>query len=91
MTAECAPIINLVGNTLSFYCPACKTTHAVKIAANGWVWNEDHEHPTIMPSLLSVNGDRRCHLFVSNGQLQYLTDSNHKLTSQTVPIPLWPY
>lgn len=84
-------IVHVVNDTVHFYCPACQTTHAVKIGANGWQWNEDIDHPTIMPSLLSVNGDRRCHLYVTQGNLHYLSDSNHRLTSQTVPIPLWPY
>ena len=30
-----------------------------------------------------------CHSFVTNGRIQFLSDSTHKLSSQTVEIPDW--
>lgn len=31
-----------------------------------------------------------CHSFVTDGMIQFLSDSNHELSGQTVPIPDWP-
>lgn len=31
-----------------------------------------------------------CHSFVTGGQIQFLTDSTHKLAGQTVPLPDYP-
>ena len=33
----------------------------------------------------------RCHSFVINGNIQFLTDCTHKLAGQTVRIPEWDY
>lgn len=35
---------------LSFMCPACKTTHEVN---QSWEFNDDYEHPTLSPSILT--------------------------------------
>ena len=31
-----------------------------------------------------------CHSFVTNGQIQFLSDCTHELAGQTVPLPEWP-
>jgi hypothetical protein len=33
----------------------------------------------------------RCHSFVTNGQIQFLSDCSHHLVNQTVPLPPWPH
>ena len=33
---------------------------------------------------------RRCHSYITNGQIQFLPDSTHPLTGQTVPLPDYP-
>lgn len=33
----------------------------------------------------------RCHSFVRDGMIQFLSDSSHSLAGQAVPIPNWPY
>lgn len=69
-----------------------------------WGWNQDAERPTFTPSLLvtyPANPDaeddfkewrteRRCHSFITDGQIQFLGDCTHTLAGQTVPIPEWP-
>ena len=30
-----------------------------------------------------------CHSFVTDGRIQFLTDSTHTLAGQTVPLPAW--
>lgn len=32
-----------------------------------------------------------CHSFVTDGRIQFLTDSTHELAGQTVDLPEWPY
>lgn len=76
---------------LMFYCPACKTTHGIRIGRNGWQWNENQNEPTFTPSLMSIAGDLRCHCFVRDGAIEYLSDSTHAMKGQIVPMPDWPF
>lgn len=39
---------------LAFWCPGCKTCHAVTLA--GWKFNGDAERPTFSPSVLVRSG-----------------------------------
>lgn len=62
-----------------------------------WQGPGDPTAPTFSPSLL-CNGNtpakdlhphttaHRCHLYVRNGQVQYLSDCSHHLAGRTVPI-----
>lgn len=34
---------------------------------------------------------RRCHSYVTDGKIQFLSDCNHALAGQTVELPEWPY
>lgn len=79
-----------------FDCPGCGHAHMIRVFPSnpktGWTFNGDFERPTITPSIL-VNGNHdcpnepRCHSFVTNGMIQYLSDSTHELTGQTVELP----
>lgn len=72
-------------DTLLFYCKGCKEYHAVN--AKGWNFNENYDKPTFIPSILVTWGDdRRCHSFIKNGKIQYLSDSTHGLAGQTVDL-----
>lgn len=76
---------------VTFRCPACKEPHAVNVAAGGWDWNGSYDAPTFRPPLLTHGRDdngtvRTCHMFVTDGQVQFLEDSTHALAGQTVPI-----
>ena len=83
-------------------CPGCENHHYIAVEKplpNGakWTFNGDLEKPTFSPSLLvrvpifregQPAGDRtRCHSFIRNGQIQYLSDCSHELASQTVDLP----
>lgn len=77
----------------AFHCPACKTHHGVKVgggANGGWLWNESIDEPTFSPSILSLR-EPRCHSFVTLGKIQFLTDCEHELAGQTVPLPEWQF
>ena len=61
-----------------------------------WTWNGDVESPTLKPSLLitggcrisatETTGDYRCHTWITDGKAQFLPDSNHSLTGQTLDL-----
>ena len=67
-----------------------------------WGFNGDFDRPTFTPSVLVEysgpdagqdrgDGDRappaRCHSFVTDGRIQFLADSTHSLSGQTVDLP----
>lgn len=55
--------------------------------------------PTVSPSILVQYGGhdagidgappKQCHMFVRDGQIQYLSDSTHELAGKTVPMEPW--
>jgi hypothetical protein len=62
-----------------------------------WQFNGDVERPTLSPSILAHETKRhdgsvfapRCHSFVRDGRIEYLTDCGHALAGQTVDLPDW--
>jgi hypothetical protein len=56
-----------------------------------WTFNGDLERPTFEPSLLCDQHDpaHRCHLFLRQGRIEYLSDCHHALAGQTVECPEW--
>jgi hypothetical protein len=76
---------------LMFWCPGCDEPHAIRTDAGGWTWNGDHERPTFSPSVLVTDhAGSRCHSFVREGQIEFLTDSTHPMAGKTVPLGTWP-
>jgi hypothetical protein len=83
---------------LAWHCPGCEGGHAVPVTGHrsgrGWGWNGSLESPTLTPSVL-VNVGRAnptahlCHVFITNGKIQFLGDCTHALANQTVEIPDW--
>lgn len=84
----------------AFWCPGCQYMHRVWVhhpePGNGalWTWNGDAEKPTFRASILIPGSgkerDHRCHSFVTEGRIQFLLDSTHSLSGQTVDLPPWP-
>lgn len=83
---------------MMIFCPGCKCAHALSV--NGvkntrgasWNFNGDMERPTFTPSLLQddtrPDGSRHvCHSFITDGRIQFLSDSTHELSGQTVELP----
>jgi hypothetical protein len=71
------------------FCPGCKCGHHFRTGPGEWTFNGDMEKPTVSPSLLlTAPGDPnyRCHSFVRDGMIQFLSDCNHALKGQTVPL-----
>jgi len=74
----------------SVFCPGCKEIHHVNTT---WTFNGDLDRPTFSPSLL-VNGDTRyfnpavprCHSFVRDGQIEFLSDCTHEMAGQMIAL-----
>lgn len=82
------------GKLYCFHCPGCGNAHPFEIEApngSGWQWNGSMEKPTFTPSLL-CNKDLphyRCHSFVRDGKIEFLSDCYHDLAGKTVELPDW--
>jgi len=57
-----------------------------------WSWNGDVEKPTLKPSILSqiIWGEakilHKCHSFVNDGKVQFLSDCSHDKANQTIEL-----
>jgi hypothetical protein len=79
-----------------FDCPGCGMLHAPSVKSETrprWEWNGSLEAPTFSPSILVTwtHGEnyeaRRCHSYVRDGRIEFLSDCTHALAGQTVPLP----
>lgn len=84
-----------VHDVLTWYCPGCEGGHGVPVKGErAWGWNGSTEQPTLTPSILVFAHDSsppfkpqpRCHSFMTEGRLVFLTDCGHKLAGQTVEM-----
>lgn len=81
--------IHQMSDTLwAFWCPGCDEAHAINTT---WSFNGDFERPTIQPSVLVMAATPECHSFVTDGRIQFLTDSTHQYAGKTVDLPEWPF
>lgn len=77
------------GSSYWFWCPGCECAHRYATGEGKgprWDFNDNLENPTFSPSLLSV-GQKRCHLFLKKGKLEFCKDCDHGLAGQTVELP----
>lgn len=65
-----------------FFCPGCEYAHKINTT---WEWNKDKVKPTFSPSIL-VTGRHRCHSYVRDGIIDFLSDCDHKLAGQKIPL-----
>jgi hypothetical protein len=80
-----------------FWCPGCERNKVLPVrgweGANGahasWEFNGNYDRPTLSPSILSSKDDPadRCHSFIRDGRIEFLSDCGHKLAGQTVELP----
>jgi len=78
--------------TLIWWCPGCEEYHGVPVRGeHKWDWNGSMDKPTLSPSVL-VNVGRAnptrhlCHIFMKDGEIQFLEDCTHHLAGQIVPL-----
>lgn len=73
-----------------FNCPGCKTHHVIPtVGPKAWEFNGDVNRPTLSPSVLvygRAEQSPRCHSFVKDGRIEFLSDSEHSLSGQTVDL-----
>lgn len=81
-----------------FDCPGCGEPHVVPTTGeNAWGFNGDFDRPTLTPSILvyphdvllddgSVGQSYRCHSFVRDGRIEFLSDCTHALAGKTVDL-----
>lgn len=74
----------------SFYCPGCNRGHTV---SGDWGFNGDHDKPTFSSHSIGIGNpsdDGYCHSFIKNGMIEFVSDSKHSLSGQTVELPHFP-
>lgn len=86
-----------------FWCLGCEEAHQIDMEK--WEFNGDFEKPTFSPSYLTwldpnpkagpepkwkkYRDGFKCHSFIKEGKIEYLSDCTHKLAGQTVDLPEW--
>jgi hypothetical protein len=82
-----------------FQCPGCDNLHCIRTKpATGsnqscWGYDGNTEKPTFSPSVLTCpdEPERRCHIFVKEGKIQYLSDCWHAMKNTTVDMVKLPF
>jgi hypothetical protein len=75
--------------TILFWCPGCDMNHGIN---NTWQITGTAENPTIKPSILTKwdTGEEHtihvCHMFITNGKIQYLPDCTHSMANKTIDM-----
>lgn len=96
-----AKVYMLEPGLLIFFCPGCGYDHPYHVGpqcrearADGshaplWTWNGSFDAPTLNPSLLvfGMVPEKRCHIFMRDGKIQFLSDCFHRLKGQTIECP----
>ena len=85
---------------LIYRCPACNQLEYIPYQGGTehkgpvWKFNGNLESPSLQPSVRHFVPDEKgrvketiCHYYLTNGHINYCTDSPHAFRGQTVPIP----
>lgn len=93
MSQLLSPKLLKMGESIYFHCVGCNMLHPYRIEGDAtigpvWGYNRNVDKPTFTPSLLvdANRPERRCHLFVTDGRIQYLGDCFHDLKNTTVDM-----
>lgn len=79
------------GKAYLFHCPGCRSTHVFYVGCPGmpsWTFDGNMDKPTFSPSLLCnhTTPGKRCHLFLREGVIQFLSDCEHDHSGKTIPL-----
>lgn len=95
------PKKNLAGQVVGykFWCEGCGYSHAFRTVrdvseskAPIWEFNGDLDRPTFIGSLRVDGGPgRMCHLNLTDGQIHFWADSEHKYAGRIRPLADWPF
>ena len=73
---------------LMWVCVGCGDAHACQVRGTRqnalWTWNDSLSAPTLAPSVLKMAPGKRCHSFVRDGVVEFLSDCAHPLAGQKV-------
>lgn len=78
-----------------FWCPGCQECHVIGVKGEvvderlGWAFTGDLKSPTFKPSYLTRTENRRCHLFITDGQICYEEDCSHHLKGRNIDMVEW--
>lgn len=78
------------GNVYYYHwCSACKYCHMYDLPR--WTYNGSSDKPTFSPSMRIFYTRNQvekttCHYFLTNGVIEYCTDSPHELSGKKVPL-----
>lgn len=65
-------------------------TQGTREGTGNWTWNGSVDAPTLRPSVLTQydggDGAWRCHSWINDGVVQFLSDSSHELAGTSVPL-----
>jgi phage terminase large subunit GpA-like protein len=68
------------------HCPACDDIH---VFDDRWTFNGNKEAPTFRASMLVHRSQSRCHSFVTDGRIEFLSDCTHALAGKTLDLPVF--
>jgi len=70
------------------HCPGPHPNRRILVGPGGWTWNKKVNKPTLRPSILTEGGEAhiRCHSYVTNGKIKFLTDCEHELAGQSLDL-----
>lgn len=86
---------------VTWWCLGCKASHSIPVTGpKAWRWNGSSDTPTFSPSVLvyerpALDGDDmpfqtpRCHVFITDGVIDFLSDCTHPLAGHKVPMVEW--
>lgn len=87
-----SPKLLKMGESIYFQCPGCDMLHPYRVEGEAigpkWAFNGNADKPSFTPSLL-VDANRsasRCHLYVTDGRIQYLNDCHHVFAGHTIDL-----
>lgn len=72
----------------NWFCEGCGFVHDFWMDGR-WTFNGDLDRPTFYPSLLlkqEAGWAERCHSFVENGEVKFLSDCSHHLAGKTLKL-----
>lgn len=86
---------------VSVYCPGCKRPHTLRVrptdTSPSWEFDGNLDLPTIRPSIHAnppgqyhIHQFPICHSWVTAGRIEYLSDTTHALSGQTIDLPEYP-
>lgn len=102
MSALSKVLRDIGGGHLAFWCPGCNQAHSIPVTGpRAWGYNNNPDKPTFTPSIKVTwpakpdaverfkewRTERVCHSFVTDGQIQFLSDCTHRLAGKTLPLP----